>query len=49
MIFRCRTYRLYGMKLITFCDFVVFHKLGVDWASTLIALLAVVMIPIPFM
>lgn len=36
---------------VTNLDFhpAVFHNLGIDWASTLIALIAVVMIPIPFL
>ena len=49
MLFHCRICRLYGLELIALCDRVVFHNLGIDWASTLIALVSVVMIPIPFM
>lgn len=40
---------VFGLELTAFRDLVVFHNLGIDWASTLIALIAVVLIPIPFM
>lgn len=44
-----RIHRSHQLELIVSCHDVVFHNLGIDWASTLIALVAVVMIPIPFM
>lgn len=49
MLFYYRNYRVYQMELTVYRDDIVFHNLGIDWASTLIALVAVVMIPIPFM
>ena len=37
----------FGASFPLFAD-AMFHRLGIDWGNTLLALLAVVFIPIPF-